>query len=61
MTLLVSNHPLSESKLKDNNGSQYHKENNVDVINQYEEFRPIINRPYSSVKYDRKTTTNTND
>lgn len=63
LTCIKSSRSLSESKLKDNNGSQYHKENNVGVINQYEEFRPtcMINRPYSSVKYDRKTTTNTND
>lgn len=56
-----SSRSLSLSKLEDNNGSRNHKENNEGLINQYDEFRPMMNRPYSSVKYDRQTTTDTND
>lgn len=49
------------SKIKDNNSSQYHTENNGCLINQYDEFRPMMNRPYSSVKYDRQTTTDSDN
>lgn len=61
LTSINSFESLSESNLKDNNYSQYHKENNGGLTNQHDEFRPLMHRPYSSVKYDRKTTTDTNN
>eukprot|EP00105_Crassostrea_gigas_P037059 XP_019921207.1 PREDICTED: uncharacterized protein LOC105324675 [Crassostrea gigas] len=60
LTCIKSSKSLSMSKIKDNNSGQYHKENNEGLFNQYDEFRPMMNRPYSSVKYDRQTTTDTN-
>lgn len=60
-TCFKSSKSLSMSKLKDNNSSQYHKENNGCLTNQYDEFRPMMNRPYSSVKYDEQTTTDTDN
>lgn len=61
LTSINSSESLSESNLKDHNCSQYHKENNGGLTNQHDEFRPLMHRPYSSVKYDRKTTTDTNN
>lgn len=58
---IKSSRSLSLSKLEDNNCSRYYKENNEGLINQYDEFRPMMNRPYSYVKYDRQTTTDTNN